>query len=110
MPQIRESLEKGPSTSIKIAPFCPLGNHVSVVLSATAAYSPDARPAGASLLLVQAIDENLRFRLDNVDPTTTVGFQIVAGDPAVLIPIGSNTKPQFIGEAAGCVLQYQWGY
>lgn len=109
MPQMRERLEKGSSISIKIAPFNPMGAHVSVVLSATVSYSAQARPNGASLILVQAITQNIRFRLDGVAPTTTVGFQIVKSDPAMIIPIGSNSRPMFIAEAAGAILNYQWG-
>lgn len=96
-------------TSIKIAPFNPYGNHVSVILSATVSYSVQARPKGASLILVQATTQNIRFRLDGVAPTTTVGFQIVKSDPAIIIPIGSNSKPMFIAETAGAILNYQWG-
>ncbi len=107
--QSDEKLEKGSAQPIKIAPFNPYGNHVSVILSATVSYSAQARPKGASLILVQAITQNIRFRLDGVAPTTTVGFQIVKSDPAIIIPIGSNSRPMFIAETAGAVLQYQWG-
>lgn len=97
----------GPSQGVFIAPFNPLDAHVSTTIPA--AYSPVDKPKTAMFLLVQAIDQNIRFTLDGTVPTASVGFQIVAGDPAIIIPLAKNTAPQFIEEAAGASFEYQWG-
>lgn len=99
----------GPSQGVFIAPFNPLGDHESRILDTATVYSPGDQPKNAMFILVQAITANIRFTLDGSDPTATVGFQIVAGDPAVIIPLAKNTVLNFIAEAANAVLQYQWG-
>ena len=37
------------------------------------------------------------------------GFQLVAGDPPVLLPVTSKTVIKVIEETATADLQYQWG-
>ena len=96
------------ATWVKISPFVPLGDHKSIIIDAE--YSPGDQPQGATLLLVQAIVQDIRFTLDGTAPTPTVGFELVADDPPVLIPVSSRTVVNFCAEAAGAVLQYQWGF
>jgi hypothetical protein len=67
-------------------------------------------PDGATKLLIQAIDQNARFTLDGTAPTTSKGFQLVAGEPPMIIPVGNGMTIKVIEEAASCDLQYQWGY
>jgi hypothetical protein len=50
----------------------------------------------------------VRLTLDGSDPTASKGFQIVASDPPVMIPVGQGTVIKVIQEAATADLQYQW--
>ena len=87
--------------------FNPVGSHITGTDISSAVTL--TAPTGATKILIQAITQNIRFMLDGTAPTTTTGFQIVAGDPAVLIPLGTDTVLKVIEEAATCVPQYQWG-
>lgn len=64
-------------------------------------------PNGASQILMQALTQNIRFRLDNGTPTASVGFQLKAGDPPLLIWVGGNDI-KIIEETASANVQYQW--
>ncbi|MFN3652351.1 MAG: hypothetical protein ACK47B_22475 [Armatimonadota bacterium] len=88
-------------------PLAPVGAHSDgLAISAAQTLAP---PAGASRLLIQALGQNVRYTLDGTTPTASAGFQLRAGDPPVLIPIGSGTVVKVIEEAATADLQYQWG-
>lgn len=67
-------------------------------------------PAEAIKLMIQALDQNVRYTLDGTDPTTSTGFQLFAGDPPIIIPLGIDMTIKVIEEAATADLQYQWGY
>jgi len=62
---------------------------------------------GATKILVQALTQNVRFTLDGTAPTSTLGFQLKAGDPPVMIPLSQATVLKVIQEAATADLQYQ---
>lgn len=94
-------------SSVDFAPFVPLGDHVSD--SSLSSAETLTAQSGATALLIQALTQNVRFTLDGTTPTATVGFQLKAGDPPVLIPISYDTAVKVIEEASGAVLQYQWG-
>jgi hypothetical protein len=66
-------------------------------------------PTGATKILIQALTQNVRVTLDGTNPTATLGFQLKAGDPPLLIPLGNSTVLKVIEEAATADLQYQWG-
>ena len=66
-----------------------------------------AKPAESRSILVQALTQNIRYTLDGTTPTASLGFQLKAGDPPVLIPV-HNSSIKFIEETATAVLQYQW--
>ena len=69
---------------------------------------PDGNPA-ISGLLVQAIGDNIRFKLaGDTLATISTGFQLIASDPPILIPIGAGTQVTFFGEGGSAVLEYQW--
>lgn len=72
-------------------------------------FSP-VMPAGTvKFLMVQALTQNIRFTLSNGQiPSATMGFQLVAGDFPVLIPMGTAFTPQFFRETSGAILEYQW--
>lgn len=69
-----------------------------------------AVPEGATKLLVQALDKNVRYTLDGTTPTASKGFQLAAGDPPIIIPIGNDMTIKMIEEASAADLQYQFGY
>jgi len=97
----------GVPLAVYLDPFEPVGNHISTTCAT--AHSPVFPAEGATKILVQAITQNIRYTLDGTTPTAAIGFQIVAGDPPVIIRVGPNCYPQFFQEAAGAVLQYQLG-
>jgi hypothetical protein len=86
-------------------PYKPLANHVqNTSLSSVQSL---LLPAGANGVLLQATSQNVRIRIDGVAPTASVGFQIRAGDPVVLIPLWQNATIRAIEEAASAKLDYQ---
>ena len=87
--------------------FDPIGAHVTdAVISTAAALTP---PTGATKILIQALSQNVRFTLDGSTPTAAIGFQLAAGDPPIVIPLGTGMTIKVIEEAATASLQYQWG-
>lgn len=85
--------------------YSPIGAHTQVALGAAAAVL--ARPAGATQILVQVTAQNARFRLDGVNPTAAIGFQLQKEIVPVIISVpGADIR--IIREAAGAVLEYQW--
>lgn len=87
--------------------FNPVGAHSSglTISSATTITIPDA----ASKWMVQALAQNVRYTLDGTAPEAAKGFQLKAGDPPVIIPLGNATVIKAIQEAATASLQYQFG-
>lgn len=99
---------KDPSSiqSVKIH-FLPIGAHNSGLdISTAQMLTPDPN---ATTILLQALVKNVRYTLDGTMPTPTLGFQLVAGDPPVLLALTSCTCLKVIEEAATASLQYQWG-
>lgn len=91
--------------------FNPIGAHSdgATISSATTLTPPTGLAVGVAKLLIQTVSQNVRYTLDGTTPTATTGFQLVAGDPPIIIPIGANTTVKVIQEAATADLQYQWG-
>jgi hypothetical protein len=58
--------------------------------------------------MVQALTQSIRYTIDGTTPTAAIGFQLAAGDPAVVISMGKGVLPQFFPAAGGAILQYQW--
>jgi len=87
--------------------FNPVGAHSDGLdISSAVTLTP---PIGATKLLIQALDQACRFTLDGTTPTAANGFQLAAGDPPLLLPLGGSSVIKVIEEAATCDLQYQWG-
>lgn len=63
---------------------------------------------GVNALLVQAIDQNIRYVLVGT-PSATSGFRLTAGNDPIVIPVIEGMTVQFIAEAAGASLQMQTG-
>lgn len=91
--------------------FNPIGAHNdgTAISTAVTLTPPSGLAAGVARLLIQAIGQNVRYTLDGTPPTATTGFQIVAGDPPIVIPIAPGTTVKVIEEAATADIQYQWG-
>lgn len=88
------------------APYLPAGAAHTSNSSLSSAVSITT-PMGSEGLLVQALTQNIRFTIDGTTPTSTLGFQLKAGDPPVLIPVAPGTVLKFIEETATANLQYQ---
>lgn len=105
--------------SLKAQPVQPVdadGNPVDAIFDAVGEHTGNTdisgavtltKPAGATAILIQTITQNLRFRLDGVNPTVTVGFQLKAGDMPVLIPV-PGASIRVLQETPTASLQYQW--
>ena len=84
------------------------GAHVDgTAISSAVTLTP---PAAATKLMIQALDQSVRYTLDGTVPTASKGFQLFAGDPPVIIPVGNDMVIKVIEEAATADIQYQWGY
>jgi type 1 fimbria pilin len=59
-------------------------------------------------MLVQALTQNVRVRLDGSAAAAGVGFQIKAGDAPVTLPVKPAQVVSFIEETATANLQYQF--
>ena len=86
--------------------FAPIGAHTSNGSLASAVTL--TAPAGAEYLMMQALGQNIRYRLDGTNPTASVGFQLANGD-TVTLPVRAGDTVRIIQEAATATLQYQWG-
>lgn len=64
-------------------------------------------PAGADGILVQAITQNVRVKLDGTAATASAGFQVRAGDPPTLFILAAGKTIHVIEEAATASLQSQ---
>lgn len=96
-----------PHTTIPgMTAYTPVGAHVAnPTISSVTVIN---KPAGANQIIIQALTQNVRFTLDNTNPTASgVGFQILAGNAPVIIAV-TGTKITVIQEAATASLQYQW--
>lgn len=89
--------------------FVPVGAHNSTLDYATVQTLSDYRPAGATKLLLQTFDQNIRIKLSGANPTASDGFQIRAGDPWIIIQVGADTVVKAIEELASAKLNFQWG-
>lgn len=87
------------------SPYLPIGSQVAVTsLSGVQVFTIPHYCAG---ILIQAFTQNVRLTMDGTTPTSTVGFQLKAGDPAVFIPAPPNTVLRFIEETASANIIYQ---
>jgi hypothetical protein len=64
-------------------------------------------PGGASAIYVQALTANIRMTINGTTPTASLGFELRAGDPPVMIAT-EGAKLNFIQEATGAILEYQF--
>lgn len=86
----------------------PLGSHSDGATISAATSLSALAPAGTGGILIQALTQNVRYTLDNTAPTASLGFQLKAGDPPVIIPLNGNVTLKVIEETATADLQYQF--
>ena len=87
--------------------FNPVGAHGTIALGT--AGTAIAAAAGANKVLIQALNQNIRYTLDGVAAGATFGFQLKAADASVVIPLGPSTAVKLASETGTASLQYQWG-
>ena len=89
--------------------FVPEGSHNqdATISSATTLTKPSS---GAAKLLIQAVDQNVRFTLDGTAPTTSKGFVLKADWPPILLQVGTGVTVKVIEETATGGVEYQWGH
>lgn len=84
----------------------PVGDHTTEdALDTAVALSP---PAGATQVLIQVFDQNVRYTLDGTTPTASVGFVMTPDSDPVIIRVGVGGTITLIEETAGASVQYQW--
>jgi hypothetical protein len=87
-----------------------VGDHVSLDLSSgsnwIAKVDIDSSNLQATHIQLQALVQNIRYRIDGGEASDTVGFQLAAGAIS-LIPVPNNGISVF-EEVAGAIIQYQF--
>ena len=81
-----------------------VGDHVRLDISPGGDWI--ARPDTATHIKIQALTQNIRYRIDNETATATTGFQLVAGADA-LVPV-PNLGISIFEEDPGAILQIQF--
>ena len=88
--------------------YTPVGSH-TVVNDLSAAVTL-TRPAGATMIAIQAGGQNVRLTFDGTTPTSGasgVGFKVLADAPVAIFSV-SGPSVKVIQEAPTANLQYQW--
>ena len=88
--------------------YHPKGAHVANSSLSNAVTLTNNDDEVVSGILVQALVQNIRYTLSNTTPSSTVGFQLKAGDPPVRVDLDEGMSIRFIEESASATLQYQW--
>lgn len=98
-------------TEVQELQFIPIGEHSNGLgVSSAQTISPNAtnNPYLASKVLIQALTQNVRYTLNGAIPTASLGFQLKAGDPPVIITVKGLTL-KVIEETATASLQFIMG-
>lgn len=87
-----------------------VGDHTRLDLSDGSNWLAKPAPGPGNLqathIQLQALTQNVRYRIDGGEASTTVGFQLAAGAIS-LIPV-PNGGISITEELAGAIIQYQW--
>lgn len=87
--------------------FVPVGSHVDGTdISSAVVLTPET---GARKVVLQALTKDIRYTLDGTVPSATKGFQLTAGDPAVVLDLTTGVTITVIEIAATADIQIQWG-
>ncbi len=90
-----------------VSGFNPLGAHNDGLVITSAVVI--TLTTGATKILMQALSQNVRYTLDSTTPTATLGFQLKAGDPPIILILEDGVVITVIEETATADLQYQLG-
>jgi hypothetical protein len=94
--------------TFELAAYAPVGSHtVNSSLSAAVNLST-TMPTGAKGIMIQALTQNVCYTLDGTTPTASNGFIITAGQPAIVIRMGTAVVLKVIEAAASASIQYCW--
>jgi hypothetical protein len=87
-----------------------VGDHTMLDVATSGDWIAKLTPGPGNLqathIQLQALTQNIRYRIDGGQASATVGFQLAAGATS-LIPVPNNGISIF-EEAAGAIVQYQW--
>jgi hypothetical protein len=87
-----------------------VGDHTRLDISAGGDWIAKPAPGPGNLqathIQLQALTQNIRYRIDGDQASATIGFQLAAGAIS-LIPV-PNLGISVFEEAAGAIVQYQW--
>lgn len=101
---------QGADQRVELAPLNPIGPHLQRADLATAqTLTPPVTNPMATMLLVQAFDQHIRYTIDGAAPLATFGFRLIFGSDPIMITIGPDTVIRIIEEAATATLEYIWG-
>ena len=81
-----------------------VGDHTTTAVQDGGMWLP--KPQTATHVQIQALAQNVRYRVDNGTATATVGFQLAAGNISIVPVPGLGVS--VCEEAAGATLEYQW--
>jgi len=92
----------------------PQGEHERIALTGTSPRWLEKAAARATILVIQAETQNIRYRLDSLRtnynttaaPTPTVGFQLADGQITTIPSVTGGVA--VCAETAGAVIQIQW--
>jgi hypothetical protein len=94
----------GPRMQVVDGNLDPKGDYQEISLDTTTVQELTV-PTGANLVWLQAGGNNIRYRMDDADPTTSTGFVLYAGDyvfPPVIL-----RKMRFLAESGTATLRAQ---
>ena len=81
------------------------GSHTqNASLSAAVTLTP---PAGANVLTIQPLTNNIRMTTDGTTPTASLGIQMAAGSIYV-VDVGQDATIKIIEETASASVEYYW--
>ena len=104
------SPERETAQAVYPAEMKTVGNHMMLDLSSGSNWIAKPAPGPGNLqathIQMQALVQNVRYRIDENEASATVGFQLAAGGIS-LIPV-PNAGISVAEEAAGAIIQYQF--
>lgn len=100
----------GPASRVDLAPFNPVDVHTQRAdLTVVRTITPPNIAVTIDRIIIQAFDQNIRYTLDDSDPTPAFGFRLTATNDPIMIGLGPDTVLKVVEEAATAVLSYVWG-
>lgn len=94
--------------------YNPQGTHERIALTGTSPRWLEKAETRATVLVIQAETQNIRYRLDSLRttynttaaPTPTTGFQLIAGQRVSIPSVVGGVA--VCAETAGAIIQIQW--